>query len=355
MRSASLASNKIAADAGWDEQILAIEFQHLAILNIDFDVSLTGFELPAIDLIIQNAAKAATDEEEEEVAIDTAAAIITKLGDLWQLGNHQIFCGNALDDASYATVMAGEKAQMVFTDPPYNVPISGHVSGLGKVQHAEFAMASGEMSAAEFTVFLSNIFTLLAQYSIDGSIHYHCMDWRHIDELLTAGKTAYAELKNLCVWRKSNGGMGSLYRSQHELVFVFKNGTAPHINNVELGKHGRYRTNVWDYAGQNALHAKRDAELALHPTVKPVAMVADAILDCSHRGGLILDPFGGSGTTLIAAEKTGRYARLIELEPRYVDVTIRRWQQLTGKQAMHTKTGTFFPKNTTSSTPTTGA
>ena len=238
--------------------------------------------------------------------------------------------------------MNGDKAQMIFTDPPYNVPIDGHVSGLGKVTHREFACASGEMSKSQFTDFLQETFGHLANNSVDGSIHFVCMDWRHIIEVTAAGDASYSELKNLCVWNKTNGGMGSLYRSKHELVFIYKNGKACHINNVELGRHGRYRTNVWDYAGANAFSTHRDEDLLLHPTVKPTALISDAILDCSKRKGLILDPFGGSGSTLIAAEKTGRAARIIELDAHYVDVIIKRWQTLTSGNAVHAETSETF-------------
>lgn len=215
---------------------------------------------------------------------------------------------------------------MVFTDPPYNVPIGGHVSGLGKIRHREFAMASGEMTQGEFTGFLETAFRNLVDHSLDGSIHFVCMDWRHMGEMLEAGEAVYTELKNLCVWAKDNGGMGAFYRSRHELVFAFKKGTAPHINSFELGQHGRYRTNVWEYRGVNTMRAGRMEELALHPTVKPVAMIADAIKDVSKRGEIVLDAFGGSGSTLIAAHKTGRRARLIELDPIYVDRIVKRWQ-----------------------------
>ena len=222
--------------------------------------------------------------------------------------------------------MQDEKAEMVFTDPPYNVPIDGHVGGLGKTTHREFAMASGEMTSDEFTQFLAKAFSNLATNSIDGSIHFICMDWRHMKEVLAAGDTTYSELKNLIVWAKDNGGMGTFYRSRHELVFAFKNGLAPHINTFELGQHGRYRTNVWQYRGVNTLKAGRMDELALHPTVKPVTMMADAIKDVSSRNGIVLDLFGGSGSTLIAAHKTGRRAYLCELDPVYCDRIVQRWQ-----------------------------
>jgi hypothetical protein len=222
----------------------------------------------------------------------------------------------------------------VFADPPFNVPIDGHASGLGKVKHKDFASASGELSPAQFEDFLFKALGHAANRSLDGAIHFICMDWRHLGEILGAGQKLYSELKNLCVWNKTNGGMGSLYRSKHELVFVYKVGKGPHINNVALGKNGRNRYNVWDYAGQNALGATSKRKLDLHPTVKPVGLVADAIRDCSNLGGIILDPFGGSGTTIIAAERTKRNARLIEIEPRYVDVTIERWERLTGLKAV---------------------
>ena len=242
--------------------------------------------------------------------------------------------------------MAGERAAMAFTDPPYNVPISGHVSGLGRARHREFAFASGEMSEEAFTAFLRSAFALMAKNAADGAIHFICMDWRHMGEVMVAAKGIYTELKNLCVWNKDNGGMGSLYRSKHELVFVYKGGSAPHTNNVALGHNGRNRTNVWDFPGQNTFHAGRAADLAVHPTVKPTNLVAEAMRDVSPRGALVLDPFGGSGTTILAAEKTGRRARLIELDPAYIDVAVRRWEALTGQTALLEDTGSTFAQTT---------
>jgi hypothetical protein len=276
---------------------------------------------------------------------------VTRPGDLWLLGPHRVLCGSALEAGSYATLMAlgdrggeAERAAMAFTDPPYNVPVAGHVCGLGAVKHREFAMAAGEMDAAEFTAFLNTAFGHMALHSLDGSLHFVCMDWRHIPELQAAGDAVYTETKNVCVWAKDNAGMGSLYRSQHELVFVFKAGRAPHRNNVELGRHGRHRSNLWSYPGVNSF-GRRSEEgdlLALHPTVKPVKMVADAMLDCTARGDLVLDPFLGSGTTLIAAERVGRRCRALELDPLYVDTAIRRWQALTGDVARNARTGRAF-------------
>ena len=338
-----IADNKLAENAGWDEELLAVELQYLSALDIDFDVTITGFEVAEVDFLIESLE--ATDDDPEADALPEeppGAKPVSQVGDLWVLGRHRLLCGDATDPASFECLMAGKKAQMVFVDPPYNVAIDGHVCGSGAVKHDEFVMASGEMSEAEFTAFLQTSLSPLADHSLDGSIHFICMDWRHVYELMTAGRAAYSELKNLCVWNKDNGGMGSFYRSKHELVFVFKKGTGPHINNFGLGEHGRYRTNVWDYAGVNSMRAGRMEELRMHPTVKPVAMVADAIKDCSKRGGIVLDSFAGSGTTVIAAEKTGRIGRAIELDPKYADTAVRRWQAYTGLEARHAETGLTF-------------
>ena len=278
----------------------------------------------------------------DDAVNDDDEPAVSQPGDLWLLGDHRILCGDATQADSYERLMAGERARMVFTDPPYNVPINGHVSGLGSVKHREFAMASGEMSSAEFTAFLRSVMEQLVAHSVDGSIHYHFMDWRHIGEMLAASAASYSEFKNLCVWAKDNGGMGAFYRSRHELAFVFKSGTAPHANNFGLGEKGRYRTNVWEYRGVNTRKTGRLDELALHPTVKPVAMVVDAIKDVSGRGEIVLDPFSGSGTTLIAAQKTGRRARMMELDPIYVDRAVRRWQRFAKDEAVHADSGLSF-------------
>ena len=335
-----LADNRLAEEAGWDREMLAIELQGL--IDLDFSIELTGFDIAEVDLLLDGEAEAKAPDrniEDEIPPVPASGAAITRPGDLWRLGQHRLFCGDATAAASYARLLDGAKAALIFTDPPYNVPIGGHVSGLGKVQHREFAMASGEMTSDEFRSFLESVFGHMAAHSADGSIHYICMDWRHLGETLAAGGSIYAELKNLCVWVKSNGGMGTFYRSRHELVFAFKNGTAAHINNFELGQTGRYRTNVWSYAGVNTFRKGRMDDLAAHPTVKPTALVADAIKDCSKRGDIVLDAFSGSGTTVIAAERTGRRGYALELDPKYVDVAIERWQQLTGEEAIHDETG----------------
>jgi DNA methylase/ParB-like nuclease domain len=337
-----LADNRLAEKAGWDREILAIELQGL--IDLEFDAELTGFEMGEIDIILGDADEVHGDAAgpEDEVPDPLPGPTVSKAGDLWVLGKHRIACGDALEDAAYELLLAGEEAEFVFSDPPYNVPVDGHVCGRGRIRHREFAMASGEMTPAAFTDFLTKVFRRLVAHSTNGSIHQICMDWRHLVEMMAAGNAIYSELKNVCVWSKTNAGMGSLYRSQHELVFVWKSGVGPHINNVELGKHGRNRSNVWEYPGISTIRAGRLEELAMHPTVKPVALVADAVKDCSRRNSVVLDPFLGSGTTVIAAERTGRRARGIEIDPAYVDVAIRRWQTYTGKTATLAESGQSF-------------
>ena len=326
-----IADNRLAELAGWDRDILAIELQALSELDLDFDLEITGFETAELDLLLDgpDADEADPDDDISDIEIGPA---VTRPGDIWLLGEHRLICGDAQKPEIYAALMKSDRARAVFTDPPYNVKIGGHVCGSGAIQHREFAMASGEMDAAGFTAFLENALGAMANVSVDGAIHFVCMDWRHMPELQAAGDKIYSELKNLVVWKKSNGGMGTFYRSQHELVFVYKVGTAPHTNTFGLGDTGRYRTNVWDYPGVNSFGANQK-DLALHPTVKPVALVADAIKDVTKRGEIVLDGFGGSGTTLLAAERTGRIARLVELDPLYCDVICRRYEAITGQRA----------------------
>jgi DNA modification methylase len=335
-----IADNKLAQNAGWDPGLLAEELGEL--LDLGFDVDLTGFEPYEIDILLMDAAEASPDAiGPADECPKPRSEPVTRLGDLWVMGRHMLGCGDAKERVVLERLMAGRQADMIFTDPPYNIKI-GHVSGLGRTKHREFHEASGEMSPDQFMQFLTQTLGTAASACRDGAIAYVCMDWRHVGEAIVAGKTAFSELKNMCVWAKTNGGMGTFYRSQHELVLVFKIGTAAHTNNFGLGDKGRYRTNVWSYPGVNTFKSDRMEELVSHPTVKPVALVADAIRDVSHRGQLVLDVFGGSGTTLIAAEKTGRCARLTEIDPIYCDVTIRRWQKLTGKKACLDGTGESF-------------
>lgn len=338
IRAYVIADNKHALNAGWDEGLLRIELKELSV-NLGFEVTLTGFETAELDQLFIDAD---LDEDDQIEKPDHAGPAVTRLGDLWLIGRHRVLCADATKSVSYDRLLSGQRAQLVFTDPPYNVPIKGHVSGLGKTQHEEFAMASGEMSRAQFTEFLGTIFQNLVDHSTDGSIHYVCMDWRHMREVLEAAEGRYSGLQNLCVWSKTNGGMGSFYRSQHELVFVYQAGRGPHVNNVELGKHGRNRSNVWSYPGVNTFGVNRDAELAMHPTVKPVALVADAIRDASKRNAIVLDAFGGSGTTLVAAERTGRRGFALEISPAYVDTIVKRVSQATGETARLDGTGETF-------------
>jgi DNA modification methylase len=341
-----IADNRLSEIAAWDDRLLAQQFKDLSLLVLDFDIEVTGFEVGEIDLRIASLeALPEPDDDPADILPEPAAGPpITKIGDVWLLDHHRLLCGNALDAAAFAELIGKERAAMVFSDPPYNVRIDGHASGLGAIHHRPFPMASGEMDRTEFTAFLGQAFRNLVSFSIDGSLHFICMDWRHAEELLAAARDIYGELKNLCVWVKDNAGMGSFYRSQHELVFVFKHGRNCHRNNVQLGQFGRNRTNVWQYPGANSF-ARSGEEgnlLALHPTVKPVAMVADAILDCSARGDIVLDAFLGSGTTVIAAERTGRRCYGMELDASYLDTTIRRWQKLTGGSARHAATSRSY-------------
>lgn len=337
-----IADNRLTENSTWDERMLGEQLKILSELELDFDLEAIGFEVPQIDLLIDglNAVPEADPDDRLPEIQDSA---VTVVGDLWQLGKHRVLCGNSLATESYGRLMQDERADLVITDPPYNVVIDGHATGNGATRHREFAMASGEMSSAEFIEFLRKAMIAARNHSHPGSLAYYFMDWRHMKEILSAGQEVYAELLNLCVWAKSNGGMGSFYRSAHELVFLFKNGTGSHRNNVQLGKFGRYRTNVWNYPGANTFsRSEKGNLLALHPTPKPVALIADAIKDCTARGDLILDPFLGSGTAVIAAERSGRRCYGLELDPIYVDTAIRRWQRLTKVEAVHAETGKVF-------------
>ncbi len=337
-----LADNKLALNAGWDQEALAIELQSL--IDLDFDVTLTGFSLAEVDLTLDAVRDGSLDAPpaiEDEIP-QLGPIAVTREGDIWKLGRHKLICGDARSSADYDRLLDGEVVDMIFTDPPYNVPIDGHVCGSGRIRHREFAMGVGEMSQSAFTTFLTDALKPMADRCRDGAIAFVCMDWRHMRELLDAGAAVFDELKNLCVWNKTNGGMGAFYRSKHELVFVYKVGSGAHTNSFGLGDTGRYRTNVWDYAGISSLGSGRTEALEMHPTVKPTALVADAIRDCSKRGDIVLDGFGGSGTSLIAAETCGRSARLIEFDPHYCDVIIRRFERLTGKPATLAENGQTF-------------
>jgi len=340
LRAYALADNQLAALAGWDDELLKLELGELAVELPDLDLTLTGFQTAELDRILLPTPDAESDETVEIPPVPERP--VTRRGDIWLLDRHRILCGDARFSDSYAKLLGEQRAGMVITDPPYNVRIDGHARGLGKDQHADFAMASGEMTEEEFTAFLQTVCGHMASFSRPGALHYICMDWRHMFETLQAGRSTYDRLVNLCVWAKGAGGMGSFYRSEHELVFVWRTKGAGHVNNVQLGRFGRNRTNVWRYAGANGFGAERDEMLRLHPTVKPTTMIADAIRDGSKRNEIILDPFLGSGTTILAAEQTGRIGVGIEFEPKYTDVVVQRFEELTGCKTRHGLSGLTF-------------
>ena len=342
-RALLLADNKITENAGWDRKRLYIELPELSELLIaeGLDISITGFEPVEIDQIAIDFEEDTSDPADTVESEWLAASVVSKPGDIWELGEHRLSCGDARNAGDIDRLMSGKTAAMAFLDPPYNVRVKS-VVGRGRIKHAEFAMASGEMSPSEFTAFLEETLGNAARVSRDGAVHFVCMDWRHIREMIEAGHEIYGDMLNLVVWEKTNAGQGSFYRSAHELVGVFRVGEAKHLNNVELGRHGRSRSNVWHYAGVNTFRAGRMDELAAHPTVKPVAMVSDAIKDCTKRGDVVLDTFAGSGTTILASERVGRRAYAMELEPRYVDVAIRRWQAFTRRDAVLSESGQTF-------------
>lgn len=340
-RAYRIADNRLAEQGTWSIEKLQIELKEIEIEDPQISLTSTGYDMGEIDVILEGKQEK-LDSKVNNIPFIADNEIVTQEGDIWQLGSHRIICGNSLKRETLNSLMDGRKADMVFTDPPYNVKINGHVCGAGSVKHAEFKFASGEMTTEEFTKFLRSSFELLCEFSKDGSLHYICMDWRSCKEILIAAEV-YDQFKNICVWRKDNAGMGSFYRSQHELVFMFKHGKQPHINNIELGVHGRYRTNVWCYPGVNTPSAENAEKRAMHPTVKPVEMIKDAILDASNRGGIVLDTFLGSGSTLIAADKAGRICYSAELEPKYVDTAIRRYEALgNSKVAIHLATGKTY-------------
>ena len=340
-----LASNKLTENAGWDRDGLALELSQLTPLleEIGLDIGITGFEPVEIDGLLGDLVDPERDPADDIPC--PAQQAISKRGDVWRLNKHRLCCGDARSSGDMRRLMGRELAAMAFSDPPYNDRICS-VQGRGKTKHPEFAEASGEMSAEQFTQFLTDSLGLAAEHSTNGSIHYVCMDWRHLEEILAAGRNVYGAPKNLIVWAKTQARMGTFYRSQHELIFAFKKGSAPHINNFELGQHGRSRSNLWTYAGVNTFRVGRQDDLAVHPTVKPAAMVADAMRDCSRRGDIVLDLFMGSGTTILAAERVGRRAYGLEIDPLYVDVAIRRWRAFTKRDAVLASSGKTFDEVT---------
>lgn len=351
VRGLCIALNEIQETGSWDEPALKLELAYQ--LEFNADLTVLGVEAPELDNLFEISVGAGDGPDPADEAGQLPkpeAPVVAKLGDVWILGDHQIYCGNGRDVDSVLMLFGSQTADMVFTDPPYNVPVNGHVRAVTD-HFDEFAEASGEMTPEEFTDFLSSILVATKQITSAGTLIYCFMDWRHLEEMQGAIRAVGFELLNLCVWVKPNGGMGSFYRSRHELVFVIKKPGAPHTNNVELGRHGRNRTNVWEYAGATGGARDKADDFALHPTVKPIRLVEDAILDSSALSQTVFDPFLGSGTTLLAAERTGRHCIGVEISPAYVDVAIRRWEDLTGGQAVHKASGQTFTERVSSPDP----
>ncbi len=347
IRAFMIADNHLTENSVWNERLLGEQFKALSILELDFSIDVTGFEMGEIDVMIEDHAPASRGKTDPADAIPDFGAKpqVTRAGDLWVLGCHRVHCGDARHDSAYSPLMQGRRADMVFTDPPYNDPIHGYVKAFEKFHDPKFPVASGEVRESEFTEFLTNALAQLARNTVDGALHFICMDWRHAGELIAAARSIHAGFKDLCVWVKDKAGPDSLYRGQHELVFVFQNGKALHNANIYLRQHGRrHRTNVWQYRRVHSPSRSTEERnlSALRPTIKPVALVADAILDCTARGDIVLDPFLGSGTTVIAAERTGRVCHGIERDPRYVDTVVRRWQAFMGQNAVQELTGQTF-------------
>ncbi len=343
-RALMLADNKLTDMSMFDEGLLVENFKLLEVEGLDLDLESSAFSMGEIDVLLDSPKQADKPDPDDDLEGPLDGAVVNRVGDFWQLGSHRLACGSALDPEVWHSLMAGEKAVMSISDVPYNVAIKGNVSGLGKIKHDNFVMASGELDRDEFTAFLESAFRQLTRHSQPGSLHFAFIDWKHTREMQAAGKAAFNELKNIIVWDKGEGGgMGSLYRSAHELIFLWKVGRAKHVNNVSLGMWGRNRTNIWRYSGIKGFrHSDEGDLLALHATPKPVRMIADAMLDVSKRGDLVLDAFLGSGTAIIAAERVGRRCYGCELDPRFADVIIRRFERHSGEQAIHAATGRTF-------------
>lgn len=342
LRLYAIADNRIAEQADWDRDLLAVEFRELEVALPEISLSITGFELPEIE-VMTSAIDRTSWSDLDQVAEDGAGSTpACRPGDLWLFDDrHRLLCGDSTDAAVVSTLLDGDRVAVVATDPPYNLPASAY-SGNGRRKHDSFGMAAGELSREGFTDFLSRSVSGVLPHMVPGALAYIFMDWKHVREVSAAADANGLELLNICVWDKGKGGMGSFYRSAHELVFVFRNGDAGHNNRIELGKHGRDRTNLWRYEGLNRFGKGRDRAFAMHATVKPVQMICDLLLDCTEKCEIVFDGFGGSGTTLIAAEKMERRARLIELDPAYCDTIIERYRSAFGAEAVHSELGMPF-------------
>lgn len=339
VRALRIAVNRTQETGEWDEQVLRLEFEYL--LAEDFDLTITGFEIPEIDRILVLDGDGAGEADPLDNVSRQEGPVISIPGDVWLLGPHRICCGNARDAALMKKMVGDETVDAVFTDPPYNVPVNGHVR-VERGKFAEFGEASGEMSQSEYREFLHQTSANMASVVKPGGILFLCIDWRHDHVLRTVLAGVGLDLLNVCVWAKDRPGMGSFYRSQHEFVLVARRPGASHMNNVQLGKHGRNRSNIWRFAGATGGASAAEDDFSLHPTVKPVRLVRDAILDVTAIDEVVLDPFLGSGSTLLAAELARRVCLGVELSPAYVDVAVRRWEEMTGRTAVHAETGMGF-------------
>ena len=340
LKALRLVLNRTALDARWDEQNLRSILEQL--VEVDFDLDLTGFDTPEIDHYLNlDAPQANVEENGSDIPLVEATAISTS-GMIWALGDHRVGCGSATNLAFVSRLLNGKTANVCFVDPPYNIPVDGFITGKGRHRHREFVQGAGELSTDEYFTLLRDSLLVLKECCVPTALVYACIDWRHVMEMTVAGRACDMPLYTICVWTKTNGGMGGIYRNAHELVCVFRAGTETPLDNVELGRHGRNRTNVWSYPGMSSFGKERDQLLGSHPTVKPVAMIADVFRDVTKRGDIVLDTFLGSGSTLMAAQETGRICCGVELDPLYVDVTIRRWQNATGRDAVLVDTGEAF-------------
>lgn len=343
LRALMLADNRLSDLSTFDDALLVENFRLLEIDTAKLDLELTGFTMGEIDVLLDPPVTNGKPDPDHEPIPPAQDPPVNLVGDVWQLGVHRLACGSALEPEVWNALMRGEKAVMSISDVPYNCKIAGHVSGLGKLRHEDFVMASGELSRSEFVAFLGTAFHELVRNSVDGSLHYTFIDWRGLGQMQDAGEGRFSELKNVIVWDKGAGSMGSLYRSAHEFIYLWKAGRGSHVNNVALGKFGRNRTNVWRYPGVRGFrHSDEGDLLALHSTPKPVRMIADAILDVTRRGDLVLDAFLGSGTSIIAAERVGRRCYGCELDPKYADTIIARFERHSGEPAIHLATGLTF-------------
>jgi len=334
--------NKIGETGEWDPLALRLELTYQ--LEFGADLSITGFEAPEIDNVLEIGGVNPDELDPLDDISDIHKPqqnVVNRNGDLWWLGKNRVLCGNARNPDHLSRLVSDRPIALILTDPPFNLKISGHVrTSNGKFP--EFAEASGEMTTEEFAGFLTEALGSALVFVAEGGLIYCFMDWRHIDEIREAFRRLSLAQINLAVWVKPNGGMGSLYRSRQELIFIAKRKGEAHRNNVELGKHGRYRTNVWEFGGASGGTKSEEDDFSVHPTVKPVRLLQEAMLDVTVAGEFVLDPFLGSGSTLLAAERVERVCLGLEISPAYVDVTIARWEKMTGREAIHADTGLTF-------------